>query len=206
MVKLSYFLFFSIFLWLSNGVAFSQAKPTATRSLSPSAFLLVGGSYTGLGPNSSPTVFHGGKNLLMTAGLDLGFLSFGHYVVGAEVRGSLPVNSGNLVGEKAILGGARLSYQSNFPLRPYIDVLAGRGQMNYQRGGYIANNNLYRQTAGSVFGGGVGVEWDTFHQVSLKIEAQAQQWGTPAVDRGFVRSVQGNIGVAYRFGTGRAPR
>jgi hypothetical protein len=153
-------------------------------------------------------VWDGGRNLLFTAGLDVGFLSFGHYNIGAEVRGSVPLVSGKVVGERALLGGARVSYESSIPLRPYIDVLAGRGQMEYQEGGYISisGNQIYKQTAGAVYGGGIGTEWDMFPQISLKIDAQAQRWNTPVVTRGYVNSVQGSVGLAYRFGAGRGPR
>jgi hypothetical protein len=194
-----------LILGLSSGAAFSQAKPTAVRSISPSAFVLVGGSRTGLGANGTPTFFDSGKNLLVTAGLDVGFYSFGHYMVGAEVRGSFPVNSGKFVGERAILGGARLSYESNKPIRPYIDGLAGRGQMDYQNGGLVQGNLLYKQTAGGVFGGGGGVEWDLLRQISLKGDVQLQRWSTPVVSRGFVWSGQVSVGAAYRFGAGAGP-
>jgi len=194
-----------LILGLSSGAAFSQAKPTAVRSISPSAFVLVGGSRTGLGANATPTFFDSGKNVLITAGLDVGFYSFGHYTVGAEVRGSFPVESGKFVGERAILGGARLSYESNKPLRPYIDALVGRGQMDYQNGGLVKGNLLYRQTAGNVFGGGGGVEWDMLRQISLKADVQIEQWSTPVVERGFVRGGQVSVGAAYRFGAGAGP-
>ncbi|MEK6398929.1 MAG: hypothetical protein V4734_12645 [Terriglobus sp.] len=183
----------------------SQAKPTATRSIAPSAFVLVGGSYTGLGANGSTRLSGGGRNITVTAGLDVGFYSFGHYEIGAEVRGSVPVNKGELVGESAILGGGRVSYESSKPVRPYLDVLFGRGQMDYQKGGYAVGNLLYKQTAGNVLSGGGGVEWDFMRQISLKADAQLQRWNTPVVERGNVRGVQASIGLAYRFGAGAGP-
>lgn len=194
-----------LLLGVSSGAAFAQAKPTAVRSISPSAFVLVGGSYTGLGANGSPTLKDGGNNVLITAGLDVGFYSFGHYLIGAEVRGSLPIDQGKIVGERAVLGGGRVSYESSHSLRPYVDVLFGRGQMTYQQGGYAVGNLLYKQTAGNVFGGGGGVEWDLMRSISLKAEVQGQQWSTPVVNRGFIRSAQASIGAAYRFGAGAGP-
>jgi len=201
------FLFLLLFslVGLSSGVAVSQAKPTATRALSPSVFVLFGGTYTGLLSDGRPNVWDGGRNLLFSAGLDLGVLSLGHYNIAAEVRGSLPLISGQVVGDRAILGGARVSYEST-PLRPYIDVLAGRGQMDYQRGGYVTPDKTYIQTAGAVYGGGIGTEWDVVPHLALKIDAQAQRWNTPVVARGYVNSVQGSVGLAYRFGAGGRPR
>ncbi|HEY9138129.1 MAG TPA: hypothetical protein VIM67_07625 [Terriglobus sp.] len=77
--------------------------------------------------------------------------------------------------------------------------------MDYQRGGYITPGKIYIQTAGAVYGGGIGTEWDVLPQLSLKIDAQAQRWNTPVVTRGYVNSVQGSVGVAYRFGASRRP-
>lgn len=195
-----------LILGVSSGTAFSQAKPTATRSISPSAFVLVGPTYTGLGANGATKLNGGGRNITVIAGLDVGFYSIGHYEFAAEVRGSVPVNQGELVGESAILGGGRVSYESSKPVRPYLDALFGRGQMTYQKGGYAIGNLLYKQTAGNVFGGGGGVEWDFMRQISLKADAQLQQWSTPVVQRGFVRGAQGSIGLVYRFGVGNGPR
>lgn len=194
-----------LILGLSSGAAYAQAKPTAVRSLSPSAFVLVGGSLTGLAANGTPTFSDGGKNLIVTAGADLGFYTLGHYNIAAEVRGSFPIDSGTIVSERALLGGVRVSYESNKPVRPYLDALFGRGQMDYQNGGMAVGNLLYKQTAGNVFGGGGGVEWDVLRQISFKVDAQLQQWSTPVNERGFARSGQVSIGAAYRFGAGAGP-
>lgn len=194
-----------LILGLSSGAALAQAKPTAVRSISPSAFVLVGGSLTGLGADGTPTFSNGGKNLLITAGVDVGFYSFGHYTVAAEVRGSFPIDKGKIVAQRAIMGGARVSYESNKPVRPYLDALFGRGQLDYQNGGIAVGNLLYQQTAGNVFGGGGGIEWDVLRQISFKADAQLQQWSTPVNDRGFARSGQVSIGAAYRFGAGAGP-
>lgn len=194
-----------LLLGLSSVAASAQAKPTATRSISPSAFVLVGESLTGLTSTGTPNFSDGGKNLQITAGLDVGFYSLGHYTLGAEVRGLFPIDQGKIVGERALLGGARVSYESNKPLRPYVDVLFGRGQMDYQQGGMAVGNLLYKQTAGNVFGAGGGVEWDFMRAISLKADVQLQQWATPVNARGFARGGSASIGAAYRFGAGAGP-
>jgi hypothetical protein len=168
--------------------------------------VLVGYTYTGLGANRTPTIQDGGNNLSVIAGADIGFYSLGHYEFAGEVRGSLPVDQGKIVGQRALQGGLRVSYESSHTLRPYVDALFGRGQMDYQQGGYPVGNLLYKQTAGNVYGGGGGVEWDLMRQISLKADAQVNQWSTPVTERGYVRSVQFSVGAAYRFGAGAGPR
>lgn len=206
-MKPAFVLLSALFLIGPYSKALAQAdQPTAIRKLTPSAFVMVGGTYTGVGSNGSATHRHGGKNLALTAGADLGFLSFGHFMLGAEVRGSLPLDSGHIVGEKSILGGARMSYETGGLIRPYVDGLFGRGQMNYQDGGYAVRNLLYSQTATNIYDFGGGLEFDIFRQISLKADVQAQHWNTPVIANGHVWSAQGSIGAAYRFGAGQGPR
>lgn len=174
--------------------------------MAASAFVMVGGTYTGVGPFGNATHRNGGKNLALTAGGDLDFLSFGNFMLGAEVRGSYPLDSGHVVGEKSILGGARVSYVTGNLIRPYADGLFGRGQMNYQDGGYAVGNLLYSQTATNIYDFGGGAEFDIMRQISLKVDVQAQHWNTPVIPSGHVWSAQGSIGAAYRFGAGQGPR
>ncbi|MEG9432458.1 hypothetical protein [Terriglobus sp. ADX1] len=191
----------------TNLNAVAQAnQPTAIRTLVPSAFVMVGGTSTGVGSYSRSSFSNGGKNLTLTAGVDVGFHSFGNYMLAAEVRGSYPLNSGNIVAEKDILGGARLSYESGRLIRPYVDGLFGRGQMTYQNGGYAVGNLLYAQTASNIYGAGGGVELDIATRISLKADVQAQHWNTPVLDSGSTWSGRVSVGAAYRFGAGQGPR
>ncbi|WP_047490406.1 hypothetical protein [Terriglobus sp. TAA 43] len=206
-MKSAFVLLSALFLIGPNSRALAQAnQPTAIRKLAPSAFVMVGGTYTGVGSFGSATHRNGGKNMTLTAGGDLGFLSFGRYMLGAEVRGSYPIDSGHIVGEKSILGGARMSYETGGLIRPYVDGLFGRGQMNYQNGGYQVGSLLYSQTATNIYDFGGGAEFDVFRQISLKVDVQAQHWNTPVIANGHVWSAQGSIGAAYRFGAGQGPR
>ncbi|SDF70119.1 hypothetical protein [Terriglobus roseus] len=205
------FVFLSaLFLIGSNSQALAQAnQPTAIRKMAASAFVMAGGTYTGVGSFGSATHRNGGKNLTLTAGGDLDFLSFGNFMLGAEVRGSYPLDSGHIVGERSILGGARVSYVTGKLIRPYADGLFGRGQMNYQDGGYNVYTPIplnYTQTATNIYDFGGGAEFDVMRQISLKAEVQAQHWNTPVIPSGSVWSVQASAGVAYRFGAGQGPR
>ncbi|MEZ2348080.1 hypothetical protein [Terriglobus sp. RCC_193] len=187
-----------------NFEAVAQAnQPTAVRTLVPSAFVMVGGTATGVAGRSQASLTDGGKNLTLTGGLDLGFHTFGHYLLAAEVRGSYPLDSGKIVGEKDILGGARLSYETGRLFRPYVDGLFGRGQMTYQNKGYAIGNLLYTQTASNIYAAGGGVELDIAPWISLKADVQAKHWNTPVLQSGSTWSGQVSIGAAYRFGAGQ---
>jgi hypothetical protein len=196
------------------GKLFGQSSdPTAIRRISPSAFGLFSGVYTGVGGSQTASTFDGGRNLGITAGVDLSVASFSRYVISAEARGTYPVAKGTIVAEKSVSVGGRISREPLGALgiggrfRPYVDGLIGRGQMNYQRGGYVVDRDLlYTQTASWVYGGGGGVEYDLTRTISAKLDVQAQHWSTPVVNSGSVIAFQAGAGVAYRFGGGSGPR
>jgi hypothetical protein len=190
----------------------SAQATTAKRRLQLSGFALVDETYTGLNADQT-TTFEGGRNVAFTAGGDLGFFSPGRYSLAAEVRGSYPMASGNIVTEKSILGGVRFSREpagEGFAgvFRPYVDVLFGRGQMDYQNGGYITPGLLFYQSNSNILQGGGGIELDLLRQFSLKIDLQAQHWKTPVLEPNSTTlwSKQGGVGVTYRFGAGTGPR
>lgn len=191
---------------LSASVALGQAKPTATRGISPTAFVLMTANATGVAGQQQASL-PGGKNLGITAGLDLDVYAVGPFRLAAEVRGTYPVSSGTIVGERDLLGGVRMAYETSsvHPLRPYVDAHFGRGQMNYPRG-YQVGNLLYQQTASNVYGGGGGLEVDLTDQFSFKVDGQAQHWSTPVVTGSSVLSGQVSVGVAYRLFAGSGPR
>ncbi|WP_074653577.1 outer membrane beta-barrel protein [Terriglobus roseus] len=191
----------------SSAIAGAQAVATASRSVSPSAFVMGSAVYTGLEANGS-TSWGGGKNVGVTAGFDIGVYALGRYVLGIEARGRLPVDKGNIVSETNVMGGLRIAREpvEGGRFRPYVDGLFGRGQMTYQNGGFVYTNLLYTQTAGAVYGGGVGVEYDVSQHFSAKIDGQVEHWSTPVTTNGSVHSTVASVGVAYRFGAGEGPR
>ena len=188
------------------GGASAQGKPTASRGIAPTAFVLVTGTGTGVG-GGSRSELPGGKNVAITAGLDVDFYAIGPYRIGAEVRGSYPLDFGTIVGERDIVGGARVSYETaaRHAIRPYLDAHFGRGQMNYVQG-YQVGNLLYQQTASNIYGGGGGAEFDVTDQFSLKLDAQAHHWSTPVVTGNSVWAGQVSVGVAYRIFANKGPR
>lgn len=154
------------------------------------------------------TELPGGKNLSITAGINLDVYGRGPFRVGAEVRGTYPVSSGKVDDQRDVLGGIRIAYDrgSDRAIRPYIDGHFGRGQMNYV-GSYLVGKLLYQQTASNVYGGGGGVEFDVTDQFSLKVDAQAHHWNTPVVlPNNSLWSAQASVGIAYRIFAGGGPR
>ncbi len=191
----------------------AQARSTAQRRLDLSAFALFSGTYTGLG--SSPYVYGiegpEGRNLTFSLGADLGVYSFHGARLGAEVRGAYPIKSGQVDGQKSILGGVRVAHEpSGYGLfgrvRPYADVLAGRGQISYQNSGYRVRDFLYLSSNSAVYEAGGGFEVDVTRAFSIKADAQFQRWNSPVKASGVLHVPQGGIGIVYRYGTGRGPR
>lgn len=197
---------------LSGLGAGAQARPTADRTLHPSAFVLFSGTYTGLGASPlSPNPGLGGRNFTLTLGGDLGVLPFRRFDLAAEVRGSYPLNKGKVDSQKSILGGLRVSREpvgEGFfsRVRPYANVLVGRGAMDYRGSGYPVPGLLYTRTVSTVYDAGGGFEVDITQQFSLKGDAQFQRWSTPVTASGHVYASQGGVGLVYRYGAGGSPR
>ena len=176
---------------------------------------MVTGVYTGLGssPLENDGIHQGpeGHNIGITAGADLGFYSFLGLRLGAEVRGEAAIKSGQVDGQKSILGGLRLTHEpSGYGVfgrfRPYADVLAGRGNIIYQNHGYPLANVLYLSNPSPVYAGGGGFEYDFSRAFSFKGDALFQRWNSPVAPGGHFYAKQGSVGIVYRYGTGRGPR
>jgi hypothetical protein len=179
------------------GIATAQvAMPTATRTLTLSAFGGVSGVYTGLA---------GGKNLSIVAGADLGLGSWRGVRPEIEVRGAYPVDKGTIDSQKSVLGGLKVDFLLNHRLRPYGDVLFGRGEMDYQSG-YLFNNLVYQLTTTNVYSAGGGVDYDLNDNFAIKADAQIQRWGYAPTPSGNLYSKLGTVGVIYRFNFGTRRR
>ena len=175
-----------------------QSTPTASRAVDPSAFVGMNGTYTGL---------NGGRDLGFTAGVDVGFHPFFGLMPAVEIRGTYPLDSGSIVGEKSFEGGLRIQKRIR-RIRPYVDFLVGRGQLNYQNGGFIvlAQDFRYLQSTTNVFSPGFGFETDLTDHFALLLDGQYQHWDIPFTPVGAstasssIYSKVGTIGVVYRFG------
>jgi len=169
--------------------ASAQAAPTATQTLQLSAFGGLSGVFTGL---------EGGHNLSVTAGLDLAFLSFHGFHPAAEVRGTYPLDSGTINSQKNFLAGLRVDRQYGH-LRPYIDFLAGRGEIDYLNGGITIGSLTYLSSSTPVYSPGAGVDFELSHHLAFKADYQYQRWSTPVTLSGTINPSVITLGAVYRF-------
>lgn len=186
----------AVFVFASS-VSLAQSAPTASRMFEPSAFVGLTGTYTGL---------ESSRNLGVTAGVDIGFHPLFGLLPSIEARGTFPLASGTIVGERDALFGLRVQKRYN-RVRPYADILFGRGELKYQSGGFIvpAQNFLYIESTSNVISPGVGVELDLTPHFAAVIDGQLEHWnipfstGTNPASPGSLYSKAGTIGVVYRF-------
>ena len=174
----------------AGSVARCQAIPTAQRKLDLSVFAGGSGVYTGLGS---------GRNIAITAGVDVGFSPRMGFYPSAEIRGSYPLLGGILDDQRNVLAGLKVARKYGF-LYPYVDFLAGRGQINYHNGYPAPVPGLfYLQTASAVLSPGTGVALDVGGPFRLIADAQLQRYSTPATKSGHLYAESFTFGVQYRF-------
>ena len=175
----------------------AQSGPTASRPLEISAFGGLTGTYTGIS---------GGRNLGITAGLDVGLRPYHGFRPYLEGRGTAAVDGGQIDSMKDALGGVRVDHRVLLPgLRAYGDFLIGRGEIKYERGGYPAlfGPFLYLSSVTTVLSPGVGVEYRLDEHFSALADAQLQHWDTPVTPSGSVWAKPLTLGVRYRFNFNR---
>lgn len=164
-------------------------NPTAVQRLELSVFGGPTGVYTGL---------KGGKNLGVTAGVDLALVPFHGLRPTIEIRGTEPIHDGKVDSQKSILGGLRVNFLLNHRFHPYGDFLFGRGQMNYGKG-YYYNNYVYDLTTTYVYSPGAGFDYDLGEHFAIKLDGQYQRWSGTPTSSGTVYAKNGTIGLVYRF-------
>jgi hypothetical protein len=171
------------------GTAWGQAEPTAAQALGLSVFG---------GPSGVLTDVFSGHNLSITAGADLTFRPFFGVTPSAEVRGMYPLNSGTIAGEKELLGGLKLSKNWGV-LHPYGELLAGRGEIDFQHGGYNNGRLIFKSTTSPVFSGGLGVEVDVTRRWGVRADYQYQFWTDYPPLPGIVNPQVVTGSVVYHF-------
>ena len=188
-IRLSTLLFL---LFATVPAAYCQADATDVRSMQLYAFGGATGTFTGI---------DGGKNLGITAGVDLGFGGFHDFLPTIEVRGTYPVDKGTLASESNFLGGLKVERQYR-AFHPYVDVLFGRGQIDYEGVGQLnpSRTILYQRSNSNVFSFGGGVDYDISPSFAIKLDAQIQRWDVPVITSGSANAYSGTLGVLYRFG------
>ncbi len=147
----------------------AQATATATQQLALSAFGGGSGTYTGL---------YGGRNLGLTAGADLAFMTYHRFRPVLEIRGTYPIHNGQIDAQKDFLGG--LKVERDFGrFHAYVNFLVGRGQINYQRNGLQVGTILFLSSTSTVLSPGVGLDLDLNSRWAIKGDFQYQHWNVP---------------------------
>lgn len=171
--------------------AHAQATATATQTLQISAFGAATGTYTGLS---------GGRNLGITAGVDVGFYPYRSFYPSLEIRGTYPFVKGEVDSQKNILAGLKVErHYGRF--HPYGDILFGRAAIRYANGGYPnpANDFLYTENPTNVLSPGIGLDVTVTDHFALKGDAQFQRLSTPVTTSGHIYAKPLSLGVIYRF-------
>jgi hypothetical protein len=172
-------------------LAGAQALPTATQTLTLSAF----GGFSGVDVG-----FGGTRNLGATLGADVGFRHFAGLQPAVEVRGTY-ASGGHIVSNyKTLLIGGRVA-RTFGRIQPYADFLYGRGILDYGNGGYPNANYtlLYTHSAGNVFSPGGGINLTVTEHIAAKIDGQYQRFATPVTASQIIYTVPLTFGVEYRF-------
>jgi hypothetical protein len=174
----------------------AQATPTASKLFEISAFGGITGTYTGLS---------GGRNLGITAGLDVGLRSYHGFRPILEGRGTYPIDGGEIDAQKSALGGIRVEHGVLRNLTVYGDFLIGRGEIDYQNGGYPSPDGyyLFLSSTTTVLSPGAGVNYRFTDHFSGFLDGQFQHWDTPATPSGSIWAKPLTAGVRYRFNFNR---
>jgi len=166
-----------------------QSVPTATQRLQLSTFLIATETSSG---------FQSAKNFDITSGSDLTLLTLRHFNTGIEVRGSYPIHSGSVIGQKSILAGPRFEYPKSM-FRPYADLLVGRGRISYLDGGYIVGTVKYIRSDSAVLSTGLGCDLYFTHRLAMRVDIQYQSWNSPAAASGRITPGLVSVGGTYNF-------
>jgi opacity protein-like surface antigen len=179
-------------LFASLSLAHAQEGPTAARGLQLYAFGGATGTYTGLA---------GGKNLGVTAGVDVGFSAYHGFLPTLEARGTEPFSDGTIAALKNFLGGIKVE-RTYGHIHPYVDFLFGRGQVDYDGAGYLNPQQtiLYQRTNSNIWSPGAGVDFDITRSLAIKLDGQYQKYTVPVTTSGSIYAKPITIGVLYRFG------
>jgi hypothetical protein len=172
----------------------AQARSTAVEPARLSVFGGVNGTLTGLDD---------GKNVGVTAGADLGFRPFFTLRPSIEVRGTLPIHKGSIDDQKNVLFGFQLAERYG-RLRPYGDVLFGRGAIRYELAAPGANDTfVYFRTVSNVLAFGGGADYDLGASFALKADGQYQRYETPVTASGTLYASSLTAGIVYRIDLNR---
>jgi hypothetical protein len=181
---------FAVVILLPSSALLAQAVVTDGRPLEPSVF----GGFT-----MTQTGLNGGRNLSITSGIDVGIKAYRAYELSLEGRATVSIQSGTVVGENEALGGLRIERHMGH-MHPYLNVLFGQGDLNYQSGGFRgANRHIYYKTDSQIVSVGCGAEFNLFGDVLALVDIQAQHWDSPVAPNGSIISFPIVTGFVYHL-------
>lgn len=207
--------------------ASAQALPTATEASSLSVFGGLTGTYTGLngynGGNgtpwgypvgvtvgtSTPATTYQGKNLGITAGVNLRIGHLFGFLPSVEVRGTYPIHTGQIDAQENVLAGLKFEHTLRSPrLHAYGDIFFGRGKVTYENGGYFTPDGslLYAYSVSNVFAPGGGVEYDLTPRFAVKLDGQFEHYSVPVTTSRSIYAKALTAGVIYRFNFNHRPK
>jgi len=145
------------------------------------------------------TALDSGRNLSVTAGLDLDVHPVFQLLPSVEIRGTYPVESGQVDGQRNVLAGIKLGKRVGRTI-PYVDFLAGRGEISYKADHLSPNQQfLYVQSVSPVFASGAGLDLRFNKRFSIKGDIQIERYNTPITTSGHLIAKALTIGVIYHF-------
>jgi len=226
---LSLRLFAPAFLLAASAVprASAQALYTATQQQSLSAWGGATGTFVNLSSNTSTqygtpvgtlpgggtstSIFNSGKNLGISAGINLRIWQYHGLLPSIEIRGTYPFAKGSVAAEENAMVGLKIERQFGRRYHVYGDFFFGRGEIQYQGRGYLSLNGfyLYQQSYSNVLSPGAGVDIDLTHHYAVKVDAQLWHQDVPVTTSGTLNSLAVTVGAIYRFDFNphyRAPR
>ena len=184
-------------LFVTVHAAHAQAVPTASASMTLSAFGGFSANYTGVELE---------KNGDITAGVDVGFREFAGFLPAIEARGSYPILKGNVANQENLLAGIRLGRRKQ-RFNPYGDVLFGRGELKYPHGLSTPTNTfIVLSNTSNVLSFGGGLDYNLTTHFGAKGDFQFQKYDTPVTASGSVFSKVFTVGITYRFSSGKIQR
>lgn len=187
--------------------ASAQALPTATEASSLSVFGGLTGTYTGLNQEFSNS--GQGKNLGITAGVNLRIGHLFGFLPSVEVRGTYPIHSGQVDAQENILAGLKFEHTLRSPrLHAYGDIFFGRGKVTYENGGYFTPDGslLYAYSVSNVYAPGGGVEYDLTPRFAVKLDGQFEHYSVPVTTSRSIYAKALTAGVIYRFNFNHRPK
>jgi hypothetical protein len=194
--------------------AFGQSLYTATQQYSLSAWGGATGTFLNLPVSGSGTtsgfssLFSNGRNLGISAGVDLRVWQYHGFLPSVEIRGTYPMAKGNVASDENALAGIKIEHPLGSRYHLYGDFLFGRDELKYLGGGYISPDGqfLYQQTFSNVLSPGLGVDIDVNHHFAAKLDAQIWHTKVPVTTTGSLNSLAVTAGVIYRFDFNHAPK